>query len=90
MGEDWDKEGAKAAVEEAVEIISAAELETAGEVVIGLPKKGIVDRAREWNATLVAVGSRGQRNLKRLLLGSVSEFVANHANCSVEVIRHAV
>jgi nucleotide-binding universal stress UspA family protein len=36
---------------------------------------------------LIIVGSHGQRGLRRLLLGSVAEFVARHAPCSVEVVR---
>lgn len=79
---------ARAAVDEAVEIISSSGLTTTGEVVTGREKTEIVDRAKEWGASLIVVGSHGRRGMKRLLLGSVSEYVANHAHCSVEVIRN--
>jgi nucleotide-binding universal stress UspA family protein len=36
---------------------------------------------------LLVVGSHGLHGLDRVLLGSVSEAVAMHAHCSVEVIR---
>jgi nucleotide-binding universal stress UspA family protein len=69
------------------EIVDAAGLKTSWAVVGGHPKAAIVDEAKEWGADLVVVGSHGQRGLKRILLGSVSESVALHAHCSVEVIR---
>lgn len=51
--------------------------------------KEIVNEARQWNADIVVVGSHGRRGFDRLTLGSVSEHVALHAHCSVQVIRAA-
>lgn len=48
---------------------------------------GIVDSAVEWPADLIVVGSHGRTGLPRLLLGSVAEFVARNAPCSVEIVR---
>jgi nucleotide-binding universal stress UspA family protein len=53
----------------------------------GDPKRVIIEEASKWGATMIVVGSRGRHGLDRLLMGSVSEFVAMHAHCSVEVIR---
>ncbi|MEW6736880.1 MAG: universal stress protein [Acidobacteriota bacterium] len=53
----------------------------------GDPHSIIVDEATEWAADLIVVGSHGYTGLKRLLLGSVSQFVVSHAPCSVEVVR---
>lgn len=47
----------------------------------------IVEAADEWRADLIVIGSHGRRGLDRLVLGSVSESVALHAHCSVEVVR---
>jgi nucleotide-binding universal stress UspA family protein len=47
----------------------------------------IVDAAIAWKADLIVLGSHGRKGLKRFLLGSVSEAVARHASCSVEIIR---
>jgi nucleotide-binding universal stress UspA family protein len=47
----------------------------------------IVKEAERWQARMVVVGSHGRRGFDRLMLGSVSENVALHALCSVEVIR---
>lgn len=47
----------------------------------------ILKEAADWSADLIVLGSHGRRGLNRFLLGSVSEAVASHAPCSVEVIR---
>jgi len=55
--------------------------------LMGDPKAVILDEAAEWGADLIVVGSHGWRGFDRLTMGSVSESVALHARCSVEVIR---
>ncbi len=54
---------------------------------LGEPRGVILDTARAWGADLIVLGSHGRRGLDHLLLGSVSESVAIHADCSVEVVR---
>jgi nucleotide-binding universal stress UspA family protein len=56
-------------------------------ITVGDVRETLIDSAAEWHADLIVVGSHGQRGLRRLLLGSVAEFVARHASCSVEVVR---
>lgn len=53
----------------------------------GEPRTTIVDYAERVKADLIVLGSHGRRGLPRLLLGSVSEYVARHAGCSVEIVR---
>jgi nucleotide-binding universal stress UspA family protein len=55
--------------------------------LMGDPKAVILDEAEQWGADLIVVGSHGWRGFDRLMMGSVSESVALHAHCSVEVIR---
>jgi nucleotide-binding universal stress UspA family protein len=57
------------------------------EVLTGSPKRIIVEEAETWGADLIVVGSHGYRGWERLLLGSVSQAVVSHADCSVEVVR---
>lgn len=57
------------------------------EVLTGSPKRVIVEEAEKWGADLVVVGSHGYRTWERLLLGSVSQAVSLHAECSVLIVR---
>lgn len=56
------------------------------EPLFGDPRSVLLDEAKSWGADLVVVGSHGMHGLDRVLLGSVSEAVAMHAHCSVQVI----
>jgi nucleotide-binding universal stress UspA family protein len=51
------------------------------------PARAIVKEAQEWGAHMIVLGSHGRRGFDRLTMGSVSEHVAFHSECSVEVIR---
>jgi nucleotide-binding universal stress UspA family protein len=53
----------------------------------GDPKLKIVEDAAQWHADLILVGSHGRKGVERFLMGSVSDAVARHAPCSVEVVR---
>jgi len=55
----------------------------------GEPCRTILDCAADWRPDLMVLGSRGKSRLDRLLLGSVSEHIARHATCSVEIVRTA-
>jgi nucleotide-binding universal stress UspA family protein len=70
-------------------VISDAGLKTEESVplLLGHPKQAILDEAQQWGADLIVIGSHGRRGINRLFLGSVSEAVAMHAACSVDVIR---
>ncbi|NND97275.1 MAG: universal stress protein [Pirellulaceae bacterium] len=47
----------------------------------------IVQAAREEEAELVVIGACGRSRIARILLGSNSDYVATHADCSVLVFR---
>lgn len=72
----------------------AEEAELAGVAVetiqkTGSPGETICDVAKEWQADLILLGSRGRAGLSEWLLGSVSNYVMHHAPCSVLVCREA-
>jgi nucleotide-binding universal stress UspA family protein len=80
---------ARASVDKATEVLrrGANKFEIACDIVEGSPKRVILDVAETWDADLIVVGSHGRRGLDRFLLGSVSQAVALHAHCSVEIVR---
>jgi nucleotide-binding universal stress UspA family protein len=79
---------AMALVKRAAESLQAAGFKQAShDVEEGNPKVVIVDEANKWGADLIVLGSHGRKGLDRFLLGSVSEAVARHAACSVEIVR---
>jgi nucleotide-binding universal stress UspA family protein len=47
----------------------------------------ILDEAEKWKVDVIVLGSHGRSEFDRMVMGSVSEAVALHATCSVEVIR---
>lgn len=53
------------------------------------PVRAVMGIADLWNADLIVLGSHGRRGFDRYVMGSVSESVALHAHCSVEVVRRA-
>jgi len=81
-------EPAEKAAHDAMKIITEAGLKATALVLGGYPKAAILEEAKDWGADLIVVGSHGKRGIERILLGSVSEAVALHADCSVEVIRN--
>lgn len=80
---------ANANAEAGAALLRKAGLEAAAEAPFpeGSSARQIVKEAKRWNADLVVLGSHGRRGFDRWTLGSVSEHVALHAPCSVEVIR---
>lgn len=87
------KEQARRTVDRAVATLSSkvtASIRIDGKILPGSPSTVILDEAESWGADLIVVGSHSYRGWQRFLLGSVSQTVVSHANCSVEVVRCAV
>lgn len=90
MGNDA-RQMAQAAVEKAEEMLRANEhargLDITTAVISGSPKHAILEEAEAFGADLIVVGAQGHGMFDRFLLGSVSQAVALHARCSVEIVR---
>lgn len=56
-------------------------------VLIGQPGPELCRLAAEEAADLVVVGSHGRGVLKRVVLGSVSDYLVHHSPCPVLVVR---
>jgi nucleotide-binding universal stress UspA family protein len=80
---------AEEAVARARQVLSEARIKSVEteSLPMGDARQVILNQAKDWAADLIVVGSHGYRGIDRLMLGSVSESVAVHAHCSVEVIR---
>jgi nucleotide-binding universal stress UspA family protein len=80
---------AKEAVARAYQVLSKANITPVKAECLptGDARTVILDEAKAWGADLIVVGSHGYHGIDRVMLGSVSESVAMHSQCSVEVIR---
>lgn len=58
-------------------------------ILIGSPGLEIAEYAAQVQADLIIIPSHGYHGVKRLLLGSTTERVLRHADCSVLVLRRS-
>ena len=84
-----EKQPARALVEQIAAELSRAGFTAKTEVRIGDVTETVLERAAEWHADLITVGSHGQKSIHNFLLGSVAESVARRAGCSVAIVRTA-
>ena len=91
--EDYGRKHAESAVRRALSRLRESNrarevpLRLRSEVVAGKAEATIIEIAQKQNTDLIVVGSHGYRGLKRFLLGSVSQAIASHAPCSVQIVR---
>lgn len=85
------REHAQEVIENVVARLKASEREIpltiSSKAIVGHAEETIINAAKDWNADLIVLGSHGYSGFKRFLLGSVSQAVASHAPCSVEIVR---
>lgn len=63
-------------------------IEAEGVCVLGEPVETILTQAAAYHTDLLAVGTRGQRGLSRMVLGSVAEALLKRAGCPVLTAKH--
>ena len=81
---------AKRITDAVVRELTSAGVPVRGQVVTTTPGKtayAIVDTAKEENAGLIVMGSRGLSDMEGLLLGSVTHKVLQHSDRPVLVVR---
>ncbi|HEY9713833.1 MAG TPA: universal stress protein [Chroococcales cyanobacterium] len=65
----------------------APDLEVRQHILEGRAAEELVKLAQDETASLIIMGCRGRKGLKRWLLGSVSHDVAHRAPCSVVILK---
>lgn len=63
------------------------EIKAKGHCVSGVPAQVILHKAKELDADLIVMGSRGLGAIKGALLGSVSRFLLERAECPVMAVK---
>ncbi|KAK4282491.1 hypothetical protein QN277_013861 [Acacia crassicarpa] len=61
--------------------------DVAVEVVEGDPRNVLCDAVERHDASVLVVGSHGYGTIKRAVLGSVSDYCAHHAHCTVMIVK---
>ncbi|MEW9668562.1 universal stress protein [Ammoniphilus sp. 3BR4] len=56
-------------------------------IMEGSPAQAILEFAKENEASLIVMGSRGLSGVKELFLGSVSHYVVQQATCPVFIVK---
>ncbi|KAL0457940.1 UNVERIFIED_CONTAM: hypothetical protein Slati_0421200 [Sesamum latifolium] len=75
-------------LEKAKELCTAKSVNDAiFEVVDGDARNVLCEAVEKHHASVLVVGSHGYGALKRAVLGSVSDYCAHHAHCSVMIVK---
>ncbi len=81
------KQAGERIIEEALSRLAPPSFEVEKNLIEGPAADAIISAAEARNADLIVMGSRGMGSFKRLLFGSVSMKVVQHAPCTVTVVR---
>ena len=80
------KAGGQAFLDEAMQKLGATILDVREELQEGPEAESILKTAKNCQADLIVMGTRGFGTLKGLLVGSVSRKVIHHSSCPVMVV----
>ncbi|CAN8265558.1 unnamed protein product [Cochlearia groenlandica] len=70
------------------QVCSAKSVEISSlEVIEGDPRNVMLETAERHRACVLVLGSHGYGAVKRVFLGSVSDYLAHHAHCSVMIVK---
>lgn len=88
--QEAERESCVSSCDTAADMFAGANAKVSCETLEGHPGRLILKRAKEIDADLIVMGAKGHTLLSRMVMGSVSDFVARNAECSVLVVRHSV
>ena len=78
---------AEEVVDRARRLCAANSVQGVVEVIDGEPRFVLCNAVEKHHADLLVVGSHGYGAIKRAFLGSVSDYCAHHAHCSVMIVK---
>jgi nucleotide-binding universal stress UspA family protein len=81
------REAGRAVAQRSVDKVAKAGFQVVEAVRLGKPADEILTVAKQHRADLIVTGAKGLGAIGRVLLGSVSTRVVQHADCSVLVVR---
>ncbi len=81
------EESGKSILASAAETVKKAGLESSTHLTHGRPGERIIEVAEKEGVDIIVIGSRGLSSVKRLFLGSVSDYVSHNAPCPVMIVR---
>lgn len=87
-GQKFQGNLAERVAEQAAYKLASHGLKVGQTILEGNPNQILLEEAQRFKATSIFMGSRGLNSIQRFFLGSVSLSLANHAPCSVEIVRH--
>ncbi|KAI7747357.1 hypothetical protein M8C21_007990 [Ambrosia artemisiifolia] len=82
-----EEESAAKVIARASELCDQHKIKAEFLVLKGKPKEILVESVEQMDIDLLVVGSRGLGQIKRAVLGSISDYCAHHANCPVLIVR---
>jgi nucleotide-binding universal stress UspA family protein len=86
--EEARKEAAKKVLSKGLQLASEEGIKATGELIeASSVVEALVEYAEDEKADLIVVGTRGMTGFKKLVLGSVSSGLVNHAPCPVLIAR---
>ncbi|KAF3322790.1 universal stress protein A-like protein [Carex littledalei] len=74
-------------VEKARAICAAHSVAAVVEIMEGDAKHVLMDAVAKHHADILILGSHGYNNVQRAFMGSVSDHMAHHAQCSVMIVK---
>lgn len=84
--EEFEREGLEK-LQTYVQEAAIAGIKPEYQQILGSAGRKICELAQEQEVDLIVIGHRGRRGLKELFLGSVSNYVLHHADCSVLMVQ---
>ncbi len=83
-----DKKEADDILKQSLKTLKPMDVKSETSIRMGEPATEILDFATENDIDYIVMGSRGLSGVKKFLMGSISNRVMEHSDCSVLIVKH--